>query len=234
MAGMEYTPVRLEESEDMSNIKFTTQKFKFHGEEVKVELPRYEDQHGEVFIKLVSDFWNMATTYKLFDGNMELLFDRFRRCLGGSARTDWDHIVEGETLSKNKMAQCLVAMFARILGEDACENLKEYLERTKKPKTMKVRQWVRRVRHLNLYLKILSGGKGANFDEKELSRKCIAPNIPMAWSKDFRLKEGHEEKKISRVKKVIRSPQKATKVRKVAANPVRINQRPTNQQTHVN
>ena len=115
MAGMEYSPVRLDESEDMSNIKYTTQKFKFHSEEVKVELPKYEDQDGEVFIKLVGDFWNMTTTYKLFDQNMELLFDRFRRCLGGSARTDWDHVVENETLSKQKLSQCIVAMFARLL-----------------------------------------------------------------------------------------------------------------------
>ena len=114
MAGMDYTPVRLEESEGMSNIKFMTQKLKFHNEEVKIELPRYKDHHGKVIIKLVSDFWNMATIYKLFDGNMELLFNRFRRCLGGSARTDWDHIVEGKTLSKAKMSQCIVAMFARI------------------------------------------------------------------------------------------------------------------------
>ena len=200
---MDYTPVRLDESDDMAKIKYVTQKFKFHGDEVKVELPRYENQDGEVFIKLVSDFWNMAETYKLFDQNMELLFDRFRRCLGGSARTDWDHIVENEVLSKKKLSQCLVAMFVRLLGEDACENLKEYMERTKKPKTMKVRQWVRRVRHLNLYLKILSGGKGDHFDEKDLSRKCIAPNIPVTWAKDFRLKEGHEEKKVSRVIKIL-------------------------------
>ena len=203
MAGMEYTPVRLDESEDMSNIKYTTQKFKFHGEEVKVELPKYEDQDGKVFIKLVSDFWNMATTYKLFDQNMELLFDRFRRCLGRSARTDWDHVVENETLSKQKLSQCIVSMFVRLLGEDTSVNLREYLERTKKPKTMKVRQWVRRIRHLNLYLQILSGGKGDSFDEKELSRKCITPNIPQAWTKDFRLREGHEEKKLSRVIKIL-------------------------------
>ena len=30
----------------------------------------------------------------------------------------WDHIVEGEVLSKRKLLQCLVAMFARLLGED--------------------------------------------------------------------------------------------------------------------
>ena len=134
MSGMDYTPVRIDESEDMAKIKYITQKFEFHGDEVKVELTKYENQDGES----VSNFWNMATTYKLFDQNMELLFDRFRRCLGGSARTDWDHIVEVETLSKKKLSQCMVAMFARLLGEDASDNLKEYLERTKKTKSMKV------------------------------------------------------------------------------------------------
>lgn len=54
-----------------------------------------------------------------------------------------------------------------------------------------------------MYLKILSGGKGDHFDEKDLWRKCITPNIPIAWTKDFRLKEGHEEKKISQVIKIL-------------------------------
>ena len=140
MSGIDYTPVRLNKSKDMMKIKYSSQKLKFHGDKVKVELPKYENQDGELFSKLVSDFWNMVTTYKLFVQNMELLFNCFRRCLGGSPRTDWDHIVEGETPSKRKLSQCLVAIFARLLGEDACKNLKEYLERTKNPKTMKVHQ----------------------------------------------------------------------------------------------
>ena len=68
---------------------------------------------------------------------------------------------------------------------------------------MKVRQWVRRVRHLDLNLQILSGSIGVHFNEKDLSRRCIAPNIPVAWTKDFRLKEGHEEKKVRRVIKIL-------------------------------
>ena len=50
----------------------------------------------------------------------------------------------------------------------------------------------------------MSRCKGDHFKEKELSRKCIAPNIPVAWTKDFRLKEGHEEKKINHVVKILK------------------------------
>ena len=78
--------------------------------------------------------------------------------------------------------------------QNTCENLREYLKRTKKPKSTKVRQWVQRVHHLHLYLKILSGGKKGNFNKKEVSRKCISLNIPLAWSKNFRLRESNEDK----------------------------------------
>ena len=72
----------------MLKIKYVTQKFKFHGDEMKVELPSYKNQDREVIIKLVSDIWNMATTYKSFDLRMELLFDWSQRCLVEAARMD--------------------------------------------------------------------------------------------------------------------------------------------------
>ena len=61
MSGAEHTPVKLEESSDLAEIKYTTQKFTFINEEVKVSLPLYKCQDGEVFIKLVNDYWNMAS-----------------------------------------------------------------------------------------------------------------------------------------------------------------------------
>ena len=37
-----------------------------------------------------------------------------------------------------------------------------------------------------------------------MSRKCISLNIPLAWSKDIRLREAHEEKKINRGIKILK------------------------------
>ena len=45
-------------------------------------------------------YWNMTETYEMFTGDQTLLFDRFRRCLRGPARSDWNIIVHGITLEK--------------------------------------------------------------------------------------------------------------------------------------
>ena len=69
---------------------------------------------------------------------------------------------------------------------------------------MKVKDWVRRVCHLNIYLRTLSGGQaGRFFGDRELNRKSITPNIPVSWTKDYRLHRGHELNQINRVIKLL-------------------------------
>ena len=55
------------------------------------------------FIKQVNEYWNMAETYELLAGDNTLLFDRFRRCLRGPSRADWDIIVNGIALNKSTL-----------------------------------------------------------------------------------------------------------------------------------
>ena len=51
-------------------------------------MPGYDDEHPELFLKLVNECWNMAETYEMFTGEQTLMFDRFRRCLRGLTRAD--------------------------------------------------------------------------------------------------------------------------------------------------
>ena len=66
MSGPEFSPVKYTESEDCKYFEKITHKFKFKSEDVKCEMPIYDDEHPELFIKLVNDYWNMAETYELF------------------------------------------------------------------------------------------------------------------------------------------------------------------------
>ena len=52
----------------------------------------------------------------------------------------------------------MVTMPERILDEDTADDLRDYMERIKKLKLMKVRDWIQRVRHLNFYLEAIAGG----------------------------------------------------------------------------
>ena len=119
MSGAEHTPVKLDEHKDVGKIKTMTQKVQFGGEDVKVDLPTYSKQHGEVFLRLVIDFWNMVTTYQLFNGAGNVVFDRFRRCLKPPARDDWDSLVTGINPTQNNLGRSFVAMFVRIFGRES-------------------------------------------------------------------------------------------------------------------
>ena len=78
MSGPEFSPVKYTESEDCKYFQKITHKFNFKSEDVKCEMPVYDDEHPELFIELVNEYWNMAETYELFAGDKTLLFDRFR------------------------------------------------------------------------------------------------------------------------------------------------------------
>lgn len=65
-----------------------THTFKFKNEDVKCEIPVYDNEHPKLFLKLVNEYWNMTETYAIFVGDTNLLFDNFRRCLKWPARAD--------------------------------------------------------------------------------------------------------------------------------------------------
>ena len=140
-------------------------------------MPIYDDEHPELFIKLVNEYWNMAETYELFKEDKTLRFDCFRRCLRGPARADWDIIVNGITLDKTTLTTSLKELLIEIVGEDAEDNLTDYMERTSKPRTLKCRHWIRRIRHMNIYLGQIAGS-AKKYSDKRLIRNIIAPNIP--------------------------------------------------------
>ena len=118
----------------------------------------------------------MAETYELFTGDKTLLFDRFRRCLKGSARADWYIIVNGITLDKATLQTSLKELLVEIVGEDVEDNLADNMERTTKPRALKFRHWIRRIRHMNIYLgQIAEATK--KYPDKIIIRNVIAPNI---------------------------------------------------------
>ena len=115
-------------------------------------MPVYDDEHPELFMKLVNEYWNMAETYELLAGDKTLLFGRFRQCLTGPARADWDIIVNDITLDKATLTTVLKELLIEIVGEATEDNLIDYMERTNMPRTLKYRHWIRRIRHINIYL----------------------------------------------------------------------------------
>ena len=107
MSRPEFSPVKYTKSRDCKYFEKITHKFKFKSEDVKCEMPVYDDEHPELLNKLVNEHWNMVEIYDLFAGDKTLLFDRFRRCLRGPTRADGDIIVNSITLDKASLTTAL-------------------------------------------------------------------------------------------------------------------------------
>ena len=76
----------------------------------------YDDEHLELFLKLVNEYWNMTETYEILTGDQTLLFNRFRRCLRAQARASWDITVHGITLEKATLDISFKKLIVEIVG----------------------------------------------------------------------------------------------------------------------
>ena len=122
MSGPEFSPVKYTESKVCKYFEKITHKFKFKSEDIKCNIPLYDIEYPELFIKLVNKYWNMAETYELLTGDKTLLFDRFRRCQRRPARADWDIIVNGITLDKATLHTSFKKLLVEIVREDTEDN----------------------------------------------------------------------------------------------------------------
>ena len=102
-------------------------------------------------------------------------------------KTDWDLIVNGITLDMATLTTVPKELLIEIIGEDAEDNLTDYMERTSKPITLKCRHWIRIIRHMNIYPAQIFGSV-KKYSNKRLIRYVITPNIPSSWKKRFQTK----------------------------------------------
>ena len=166
MSVHEFPPVKYTESEDCKYFERITHKFKFKSEDVKCDMLVHDDKHPKLFIKLGNEYWNMDETYELFTVDKILMFDRFRRCLRRLVRADWDIIVNGITLNNTTLYTLLKELLVEIVGEDAEDNLTDYVERKTKPRARKCRRQIQRIRYMNIYLGQIDGAT-KNIQTKE-------------------------------------------------------------------
>ena len=99
----------------------------------------------------------MAETYEMSAGDQTLLFYRFWKCLREPTRADLDIIVYGITLEKATLDAPIKTLIEVIVEEDAEDNLTDYTKKTTKPRALKFRLWIRRIRHMHIYLDQVSG-----------------------------------------------------------------------------
>ena len=97
------------------------------------------------------------------------VYDYFQRCLSGNALNTWTDVVDEE--EKDVWKDNLAGFIERIMGEEAHENMVDYIKDTKKPNSMSVKTWLMRMKAINTYLPFLeNGGDGDQLTESELAK----------------------------------------------------------------
>ena len=82
------------------------------------------------------------------------------------------------------------ALVSKSLDEDAEEITKEYLQNTKKPRSQKIENYIRRVKTINNYIPLMKNG-AQKFTERELIKTVILKTIPNKWLQDLKRANNH-------------------------------------------
>ena len=176
-------------SNNVDKKKRVVQKFTAGQEELKIYLHKYSNDMRETakhFLCLQKDFNNTVKTYDLFTALTPVkVINQFRRCLSCTAFDNWNSIrVNNSENTKDTYKEDL-------LDGDTVKNTKKYLERTKKPRSISVRNWIRRMKLMNSYLPLLVDRVTA-LNKETLLEECVITNFPEVWLQKFEEQGGLE------------------------------------------
>ena len=129
------------------------------GEKIIESIEVYEEGNNEQLLRIVRDFKNFVDTYDLFtELNETSVYAKFRRVLKEDTKDTWDELIHGETLSEANFDTHLVDLDTDELGTEAFKDQVKYLRKTKKPRSLTLKNWMKRVKSLNSYLPLLKAG----------------------------------------------------------------------------
>ena len=127
------------------------------------------------------------------------LYTALRKSLSGNILNEWlDIMAARATQDYNSFKEDLWALTERQIDEDSFCKQKKYLESTKKPRVMKSKEWINRLKMINNYLSRMQRGK-QKYTDQELIKKIIWNTIPEAWERDFEMFNGPRATTIQQV-----------------------------------
>jgi hypothetical protein len=149
----------------------------------KAEVPIFYEGDAESMIRTVREFKEIASDLDFTEAQEK--FTNFRKCLRNVARDDWDTAKAGFPNTKAGFNGTLKAWKQMILPEDVYENEKNYIETVKKPFTMSVRDFVKRIRQLASYLPEFPKPPTSTVISDNDMKNIIFRGIPSAWQENF-------------------------------------------------
>ena len=102
----------------------------------KTEMPLANSSDTELILRVIEEFNDVAKSTRLNLSMGPLKFEKFRECLAGSPRDDWDTAREGQPETNAGFQAAITAFIATFLDEDSLEEQKLYMNTIVKPHRM--------------------------------------------------------------------------------------------------
>lgn len=215
-------PIRYSKRRNSPTIPMVTHRLNLgFGDIEKVEMPKYGPKSSkEIFLLLIKEFRNMINSYGLLTTEpIERIFTRFRSCLIGSARDEWDDIAISVPRSWKGFQLATSEFMDEIVGADAYSDQQQYMRLTTKPEDLTVDQWIQQIRHMNNSLPLLdTTGENGKLTELGLIQYVVSPNIQENWITQFQINKGHKETTLKGVLPLLMELEGMDKRRRKRAN----------------
>eukprot|EP00957_Ditylum_brightwellii_P123746 9433731-Ditylum_brightwellii.AAC.1 len=161
----------------------------------KYTLPVCNGESEEQYLHVLREFDNTITKAGIAtNARAQDIYITFLEVLQGDAQDKWDktlvdNLIPDVNETLDTFLTCRAVLMSTILEEDAAENQVQYLQNTKKPRRLKVKQWIKRMQAINSYLPLMEQIR-QKLTEIQLIKWCIAPNLPPCWRAEFAMVDG--------------------------------------------
>eukprot|EP00978_Attheya_sp_CCMP212_P005550 scaffold12459_cov56-Attheya_sp.AAC.2 len=134
-------------------------------------------------IRTVREFREVADDLEFTEAQEK--FTNFRKCLRDVARDDWDTAKVGQPNTIVGFDATMYQWKLMILPEDIYEAQKNYIETVKKPFTMSMHDFVKRIRQMASYLPDFPKPMTATALSETYLKSIIFRGMPNAWQENF-------------------------------------------------
>jgi hypothetical protein len=123
-------------------------------EKRKMEVPMADKPNAELILRTVEEFHDVASAGRLNLSTGPLKFAKFRECLGGSIRDQWDVVKVLQATETNDTFKAAVnAFLLKYLRESDLMKQRLYMDTTPKPFRLSVQELAARYQFLNNLMK---------------------------------------------------------------------------------
>lgn len=123
----------------------------------KKEIPVINSDDVELMLFVISEFKDASQATRLNLSTGPLKFEKFRECLTGAMRADWDEAREGKPETNAGFDLALTDFIGKTIDEDDFENQKLYLQTVKKPYKMSCSEAYNRLKNISTLMRLFPG-----------------------------------------------------------------------------